>query len=118
VKASVGGIPLLAALMAAGTWLIGWSAVIVVVVAWQLLRRETPAWHAAIAAPLGWGVLLLLIPLAPLGRLTGRLAGIFHLPPGVLIAVVLLYAALLGWCAARVVRGFAPGRIRPSSSQR
>ena len=87
-------------------------------VLWQLLRRETLAWHVAIAAPLAWGVLLLLIPLAPLGRLTVRLSGIFRLPPGVLIAVVLLYAALLGWSSARVVRGLVPGPIRPSSSQR
>ena len=118
MKASFGGILLLATLVAAGTWVVGWSAVIVVVVLWQLLRRETPAWHTAIAAPLGWGVLLLLIPLAALGRLTGRLAGVFHLPPGVLVAVVLLYVALLAWSAARVVRGFAPSPFRRSSSRR
>lgn len=118
MKGAFAAILLLAALMAAGTWVVGWWAAIVVVIVWQLLRRETPAWHAAIAAPLGWGALLLLIPLAPLGRLTGRLAGIFRLPPAVLVAVALLYAALLGWSSARVVRAFAPGRIRPSSSQR
>jgi hypothetical protein len=102
--------------MAAGTWLIGWWAVPAVALIWQLGDRAASPWGAAVAAPLAWAALLLLIPLAPLVRLTGRLAGIFQLPPPALILLVLGYAALLGWSAARLVRALTG--VRPSSSQR
>jgi len=112
------GIGLAAALTAAGTWLVGWWAVIAVAAAWQLLSREGPAWRAAVAAPLGWGLLLALIPLAPLGRLTERLAGVLRLPPWALVLLVLGYASLLGWSAARVMGGFTHSGVRGSSSRR
>lgn len=112
----LGGLALAAAVVAAGTWLIGWWAVPVVAVGWQLVDRDGPPWRAAIAAPLAWGVLLALIPLAPLGRLTPRLAGIFQLPSWALILLVLGYVSLLGWSAARV--GQAVARVRGSSSRR
>lgn len=112
----LGGIAIAAALMAAGTWFLGWWAVLAVAAAWQLVDRGGAPWRAAIAAPLGWGLLLALIPLAPLGRLTTRLAGVFQLPPAVLILLLLGYAALLGWSAARVTAALAG--VRASSSRR
>jgi hypothetical protein len=112
----LGGIALAAVCMAAGTWLIGWWALPAVAVVWQLAAREGPPSRAAIAAPLGWGVLLALIPFAPLGRLTERLAGIFQLPPWGVVLLLLGYAALLGWSAARVTQAFTG--VRRSSSQR
>lgn len=112
----LGRITLLAALMAAGTWLAGWWAVPAVAALGQLFRRETPAWHAAMAAGLGWGTLLLLIPHAPLGRLSERVGGIFGLPPWAMVVLVPVYASLLGWSAARVVAALT--RVRPSSSRR
>jgi hypothetical protein len=43
-------------------------------------------------------------PLPPLVRLTGRLSGVLHLPPGGALLVTLGYAGLLAWCAARLAR--------------
>ena len=117
MRARLGSLVFAAVLMAAGTWLVGWWAVIAVAVVWQLVARDGPAWRAAVAAPLAWGVLLALIPLAPLGRLTERLAGIFRLPPWMFVLLVLGYASLLGWSAARVARAFAHAGVRPSSSR-
>jgi hypothetical protein len=116
VTRRLGGIALAAGVVAAGTWLIGWWAVPVVTVLWQLVDRDGPPWRAAVAAPLAWGALLALIPLAPLGRLIPRLAGMFRLPSWALILLVLGYASLLGWSAARV--GQAVARVRGSSSRR
>jgi hypothetical protein len=118
VTTRLGGLVLAAALTAAGTWLVGWWAVIAVAVVWQLLWREGPAWRAALAAALAWALLLALIPQAPLGRLTERLAGLFRLPPWALVPLVLGYASLLGWSSARVVLALADAGIRRSSSRR
>jgi hypothetical protein len=90
------------ALVALGTWLVGWWAIPVVIAGWQFVRRDEAAWPAGAAGVVGWGALLLLSPIAPLGRLTVRLAGLFHLPPWGIVAVTLGYPFLLGWSAARV----------------
>lgn len=112
----LGSIALAAVLIAAGTWLVGWWAVPAVAVVWQLAEREAPPWGAALAALLGWGLLLALIPFAPLGRLSVRLAGVFQLPAWGLLVLVLGYAALMGWSAARVTEAIAG--VRRSSSRR
>ncbi len=112
----LGGIAIAAAVMAAGTWLLGWWALLVAAVAWQLADQDGPPWRVGVAASLGWTLLLAFIPLAPLGRLTARLAGVFQLAPWGMVVLELGYAALLGWSAARVTAALVG--LRPSSSRR
>jgi hypothetical protein len=104
LSARIGAIALLAALMAAGTWLVGWWGLLAAAVLGQLIRREAAAWHSAVASLLGWGMLFLLIPPSPLERLTDQLGGILRLPPWATVMLALSYASLLGWSGARLVR--------------
>ena len=99
----LGAVLLLAAAIGLGTWFGGWWAVPVIAGGWQLLRRQSAPAAVAVGALLGWGGLLALLPAAPLGRLVGRLAGVFHLPLWGTWGIAPVYAALLGWSAARLV---------------
>ncbi|MBP6669754.1 MAG: hypothetical protein KA180_09940 [Gemmatimonadales bacterium] len=92
---------LLALLGAAGTWLGGWWVLPVIgaVYGWRGGRPLL----AGVGAALAWGVLFLMLPAAPLGRLLTRLGALAHLPGPALIALTLLFAGLLGWSAARLV---------------
>ena len=94
----------LAVLMGLAIWFGGWWAVPALAAAWQLLRPTHPAWVAALGASAAWGGLLALQPWLPLARLVARLSAVFHLPPGGVLVVVLGYAWLLAWSAARLVR--------------
>ena len=94
---------LLAGGFALGTWLVGWWAVVLLSAVWSLWRRRS-AWRAGLAAALSWGVLLATIPWAPLGRLAPRLGGAFGVPGWATLLLPPLFAFLLGWSAARVVR--------------
>lgn len=94
----------LAVLMGLATWFGGWWAVPVVAAIWQLVRPKEPAWLASLSAGAAWSVLLALQPWLPLARLTARLSGVFHLPPGGVVLIALGYAGLLAWSAARLVR--------------
>ena len=91
-----------------GTWFGGWWATPAVAAVWQLVRRAQPSWVAGFAAAAAWGGLLLRLPWWPLGRLVTRLSGVFHLPPGGAYLALLGYAWLLGWSAARLIRGLRP----------
>jgi hypothetical protein len=90
--------------MALGTWFGGWWSIPPLAAVWQLLRKSEPAWLAGLAAMCAWCGLLLMEPLPPLVRLTGRLSGVLHLPPGGALLLTLGYAGLLAWCAARLAR--------------
>ena len=103
-RAALLDLAVLASLTAAGTWFGGWWAIPVLAALWQLLRPGAPAWRAGLAAALGWGVLVAREPWAPLARLTSRVSGVFHLPPGGALVVALGFAWLLAWSAARLVR--------------
>jgi hypothetical protein len=98
-------VAILATLIGLGTWFGGWWAIIPLAALWQLIRRNEPSSLAGIAALVAWGVLLAALPWFPLGRLAVRLSGVFHLPPGSALLLPLGYAWLLGWSAARLVRG-------------
>lgn len=98
--------------VAAGTWVAGWLAVVVIAVAAALLDRST--WvgvRAAAGAALGWGVVLAVDaaqgPALAFARLMGQL-----LPVGAggFVALTLFFAALLAWSAARLVHGIRPAR--------
>ena len=95
---------LLALLAALATWFAGWWAVPLLTAVWQVARPTVPSWLAGAAGSVGWLGFLLMLPPAPLARLTARLSGIFHLPPGGALILCLGFVFLLGWSAARVVR--------------
>lgn len=95
-----------ALLGAAGTWLGGW---------WVLpLLGAAGGWRGGrpilvgLGTALAWGMLFLLLPATPLGRLLTRLGTLAHLPGPALIALTLLFAGLLGWSAARLVAPAPP----------
>lgn len=96
-------ITLLAAAFALGTWIIGWWAVPVLAAVWGVLARNDmlPGVAAAIAAALGWAVLLLTDALVGnLGMLLSRLGPLFKVPGILLPLIAMLFAALLAWAAA------------------
>jgi hypothetical protein len=97
---------LVAALVAAGTWFLGWWAVPLVGLGYGLARRRAPsAIEAALGAAIGWGALLGWQASAPaFGRLADALSGVFPLPTAGLVALTLCFAAGLAGGAARLVR--------------
>ena len=84
--------------MAAGTWLIGWYAVPVLAMV-AATARVRPG-LVALAAALGWVVLFLIDVVAGITRLGSVLAGVMGLPAPAIVAVTLLFPALLAWSAA------------------
>jgi hypothetical protein len=93
---------LLGLLLAAATWVCGWWGVPLGSAIWAVVRDGHRAWIAGLAGGLAWGGLLLTLPLAPLHRTADRLGAVFNLPAAAPLAVTVLYAALLGWSAARL----------------
>ena len=95
---------LLAAAFALGTWILGWWAVPLLGVAWGFLRRGHPRFVSAFAAAAVAWIALLAFDAASgsLGRLLTVMGGIFSIPGPALLAVTVLYAALLAGCAAQV----------------
>ena len=89
--------------VAALTWLLGWWGVVVAAtVAGAILwRRRGVSWLVALAAIVAWSALILMDSVrgrfATLASSLGRVMGV---PAPMLIAVTLLFAALLAWSAA------------------
>ena len=101
------------AFVAAST--LGWWAIPATAALWGLLRpiARRPALVAAAAAALAWSGWLLVDGLSPRGdfsSLAVRLGGIFSLPAPALIALTVVFAALLAWTAAYVGTAIAPPR--------
>jgi len=98
---------LLAAMVAAGTLLVGWWTVPVIAAAYALLRRSAVApREAMVGALLGWTLLLVRQMQQPsFTTLLDRLGGIFPLPGIGVAGLALLLAVLLAWSAARVTIG-------------
>lgn len=95
--------------------MLGWWAIPATAALWGILRpiARRPALFAAAAAALAWTVWLLVDAISPRGDFSGlavRLGGIFSLPAPVLIAVTVLFAALLAGIAAYVAGAIAPAR--------
>ena len=96
---------IVAAILAALTWFVGWWGVpLVAVVAGALLwRRRGIAWLVALAAVIAWSVLILADGLSRrFGALAGVVGGTMGVPAGALLIVTLLFAALLAWSAATI----------------
>ena len=102
---------LLAAAFALGTWILGWWGVPLLGAVWGVLRRGMPRFGSAFAAAaIAWALLLALDSgRGALDRLTTVMGGIFSMPGAVVLAVTVLYAALLAGCAAQVT-GFKAAR--------
>lgn len=106
---------LLLTLAFAAASVLGWWAVPATAVLWGILRpvSRRPALFAAAGAALAWSGWLLADGLSPRGDFGGfatRLAGIFSLPAPVLIALTVLFAALLAGSAAYVASAIVPAR--------
>lgn len=87
------------------TWLAGWWAVVVVALVAGALPARFRLGGAAMAAAgaLGWAMLLARHGVQPaFATLLERVGGVLQLPGLALVAVALLYAALLGWSGATV----------------
>jgi hypothetical protein len=92
-----------------------WWAIPATAALWGILRpiARRPALFAAAAAALAWSAWLLVDAISPRGDFSGlatRLAGIFSLPAPVLLAVTVIFAALLAGTAAYVAGAIAPAR--------
>ncbi|HLE55757.1 MAG TPA: hypothetical protein VJB15_01605 [Rhodothermia bacterium] len=107
---------LLTEAFAVGTFAMGWWAVPAVAFAWAVVvdSRSRPVFFATLCAMAGWGsVLLLDAARGPLDVVAQRFGGIIGFPPIVLIALTILFPALLAWSASSVgvgIRSVAFGR--------
>ena len=108
---------LVLALAFAAASVLGWWAIPATAALWGFLRpvARRPALVAAAAAALAWTAWLVVDALSPRGDFRGlatRLAGIFSLPAPALLAVTVIFAALLAGTAAYVGGAIAPARKR------
>jgi hypothetical protein len=95
----------LSVVMAAGTWLVGWSAVPGLAAVYALVMRSKSApSEATIAALLAWGALLARVAVRPaFTALLDRLTVLFKMPGTIVVLLTIGFAAALAWSAARVV---------------
>jgi hypothetical protein len=101
------------AILVAATWLVGWWGVplVAAIVGAVLCTRRGIAGVTALAAVIAWSVLILVDGASGrFGALARAVAGTLTLPASVLLAVTLLFSALLAWSAAAV--GVELGRVR------
>ena len=91
--------------VAAATVYAGWWTVPIIGAVGARVFPRTPVWTAAAGAALGWaGLLGWTAWQAPVTPLAHRLAGVLNLPSWGLVALTLLFPALLAAAAARAVR--------------
>lgn len=99
---------------AAGTWLVGWWMVPVIGLLAGLLTWPAPA--VAFGCGLAWTILLLVNSLAGgLSRVASVLGDVMGLPAPALVALTILFPALLGWSAATL--GAAARTMQATSRQ-
>jgi hypothetical protein len=100
------------AAIAAGTWLAGWWAVLVVAVIAGALRTSPLIVAGASAA--GWALLLAIDAFAgSISPIAGTLGAVMSVPAPLLYFLTLLFPALLGWSASVILSG-AKERLSPS----
>ncbi len=106
MRASIGFACLVAA-FAAATVVIGWWALPILGVVWGVIARDRPrpVTTAALAAALGWLVILAWASTqGPVGSVARQVAAVMSLPGPVLLFIVLLFAAVLSGAAAEIGR--------------
>jgi hypothetical protein len=99
-------VAMLAVAFGAGTWTFGWWAVPVIALAWGVFARGSrgSAAAAAVGAAVGWAALLGFVALdGRVGVLLSRVAPVLSLPGVALVAVTLLFAALVAWTGSAVI---------------
>jgi hypothetical protein len=100
------------AAMAVGTWYVGWWMVPVVGAVWGFVAvadRALPL-QAALAGVNAWGILLALrMPGGGVERVAGSVGTLLSIGGAALIALTLLYPALLAASAAMLVRAVRGG---------
>jgi hypothetical protein len=109
---------IVAAILIAATWVFGWWGVplVAAVVGALLYARRGIAGLTALAAVAAWSVLILVDGASGrFGVLASLVGGTLQLPAAALLAVTLLFAALLAWSAA--VLGVEVGRMRRRSAE-
>jgi hypothetical protein len=116
MKRTLPTILVLAAACAIGTALAGWRALpLVAGVAGYLLGRDrAPGMLVALGAAIAWGGILLSYRLSelPIDVLTRRLAGAMQLPPLGLVALSILFPALLAGAAAALGGHLRGAKVR------
>jgi hypothetical protein len=106
-------VTIVAAILVAATWVVGWWGVplVAAVVGALLCTRRGISGLVALAAVVAWSVLILVDGASGrFGALAGVVSRTLQLPAVALLAVTLLFAALLGWSAAAL--GVEIGRVR------
>jgi hypothetical protein len=103
---------IVAAIVGAMTWILGWWGVplAAAVTAVLLRNRRGVAWLVALAAVIAWSALILVDGVGQrFGALARIVGGVLQVPAAALLAVTLLFAALLAWSAATI--GAEVGRM-------
>lgn len=103
---------IVAVILVGATWIAGWWGVplVAAVVGVLLCARRGIAGLVALAAVIAWSLLILVDATSGrFGALARVVGGTLTLPAGALLAVTLLFAALLAWSAAAV--GVEIGRV-------
>lgn len=104
-------VTLLIAVLAVGTWAGGWWTIPLLAAGWILLSPVTKPWQAGFAGFVAWAALLGWSgPAAAKQELARQLAGILNLPGFVLGLATPLFAGLLAWGAASVLRNLSAYR--------
>ena len=95
---------LMVAVATAGvTWILGWWGVAVVAVAAGVIARREGGhtWLVALGTMEGWAILMLIdAATGPLRHVASLVSGAMSLPAAALVAVTLLFPALIGWSGA------------------
>ncbi len=94
---------LIALIVAATTWVVGWwgVAVVALVAGFIMRARGGRAWAVALGAIEGWALLLIVDSLGGRSQeLLRLLSGTINIPGPALIAATLLFPALIGWSGA------------------
>jgi hypothetical protein len=98
-------IALLGVAVALGTLVLGWWVVPVIGMTWGLVARdrERPQLVVAMAAGLGWALLILWTATqGPVGQVARRAAGVMEMPGPMLALMTVLFAMAVAWSAAVV----------------
>ena len=104
---------LLALIMSAATWILGWWGVVLVAgaAAYALRAHRAIAWKIALSAAIGWALLLIVDAAGgPLALTASTVGGVMKIPGSALMAVTLLFPALLAWSAAVAVANMASAK--------